>query len=75
MVFCKNSFIGELYGHFRIYGHTFQKFVRIYGWYLYELNGTTRNLEAQVILEEINLICSLILYLYIIYNINQYNVI
>ena len=26
MVFCKNSFIGELFWHFRIYGYTLRKF-------------------------------------------------
>ena len=52
IVLCKNSFIGELFGHFRIcgydfqkilqiYGYTFEKFLRIYGWYSYDLNGTT----------------------------------
>ena len=52
MVFCKNSFIGELFWHFRIYGYdfqkilyiygsTFKKFLRIYGWYFYDVNGTT----------------------------------
>ena len=52
IVFCKNSFIGELFWHFwiygydfqkilQIYGYTFEKFLRIYGWYLYDLNGTT----------------------------------
>ena len=51
-LFCKNSFIGELFSHFRIYGYdfqktfriyayTFEKFLRIYGWYFYDLNGTT----------------------------------
>ena len=52
IVFCKNSFIGELFWHFRIYGYdfqkilqiygyTFEKFLWIYGWYFYDLNGTT----------------------------------
>ena len=41
IVFCKNPFIGELFWHLRIYGYNFQKFLRIYGWYCYELNGTT----------------------------------
>ena len=52
IVFCKNSFIGELFWHFRIYGYdrqkllqiygyTYGKFLRIYGWYFYDLNGTT----------------------------------
>ena len=52
IVFCKNSFIGELLRHFRIYGYDFQKFLRIYGytfekslriygWYFCDLNGTT----------------------------------
>ena len=52
IVFCKNSYIGELFWHFRmygcdfqkilqIYGYTFEKFLRIYGWYFYDLNGTT----------------------------------
>ena len=56
IVFCKNSFIGELFWHFRIYGYDFQKilqiygytfeeFLRIYGWYFYDLNGTTPYLE------------------------------
>ena len=51
-VFCKNSFIGEHFQNFRIYGydfqkifringHTFQNFGRISGWYFYDLNGTT----------------------------------
>ena len=57
IVFCKNSYIGELFWHFRIYGYdfqqilqiygyTFEKFLRIYGWYFYDLNGTI--LETQV---------------------------
>ena len=52
IVFCKNSFIGELFLHFRIYGYDFQKILQIYGytfekflqidaWYFYDLNGTT----------------------------------
>ena len=41
IVFCKNSFTGELFCHFQIYGYTFEKFLRIYGWYFYDLNGTT----------------------------------
>ena len=52
IVLCKNSFIGELFWHFPIYGYDFQqilqiygytseKFLRIYGRYLYDLNGTT----------------------------------
>ena len=52
IVFCKNSFIGELFWHFRIYGcdfqnilqiygYTFEKFLQTYGWYFYDLNGTT----------------------------------
>ena len=52
MVFCKNSFIGALFWHLRIYGYdfqkilqiygyTFKKFLWIYGWYFYDLNGTT----------------------------------
>ena len=52
IVFCQNSFIGELFWHSRIYGYdfseilqiygyTFEKFLRIYGWYFYDLNGTT----------------------------------
>ena len=52
IVLCINSFIGELFWHFRIYGYgfqqilqiygyTFEKFLRIYGWYFYDLNGTT----------------------------------
>ena len=52
IVFGKNSFIGELFWHFRIYGYdfqkilqiygyTFEKFLRIYGWYFCDLNGTT----------------------------------
>ena len=51
IVFCKNSYIGELFLHFRIhgydfqkflqiYGYTFEKFLGIYGWYFYDLNGT-----------------------------------
>ena len=51
IVFCKNSFISELFWHFRIYGYdsqkilqiygyTFEKFLQIYGWYFYDLNGT-----------------------------------
>ena len=31
-VFCKNSFIGELFWPFRIYGYDFQKIFRIYGY-------------------------------------------
>ena len=27
IVFCQNSFIGELFWHFRIYGYGFQQFV------------------------------------------------
>ena len=38
---CKNAFIGELFWHFRIYGYDFQKILQIYGWYFYDLNGTT----------------------------------
>ena len=56
IVFCENSFIGELFWHFQIYGYdfqkilqiygyTFEKFLRIYGWYFYDLNGTTPYLE------------------------------
>ena len=30
IVFCKNSFIGELFWHFRIYGYDFQKILQIY---------------------------------------------
>ena len=41
IAFCKNSFIGELFWHFRIYGYTFEKFLRIYKWYFYDLNDTT----------------------------------
>ena len=52
IVFCKNSFTGESFWHFRIYGYDFEKFLRIYGytfekflrnygWYFYDLNGTT----------------------------------
>ena len=54
MVFCRNSFIGELYRHlnlriymydyqkiFLIYEYTCQKFLRIYKWYFYDLNGMT----------------------------------
>ena len=52
IVLCKNSFIGELFWHFRIYGYDFQKILQIYGytfekflwilygWYFYDLNGT-----------------------------------
>ena len=32
MVFCKNSFIGELFWHFRIYGYDFQPILQIYGY-------------------------------------------
>ena len=50
IVFCKNSFIGELFWHFwiygydfqrilQIYGYTFEKFLWTYGWYFYDLNG------------------------------------
>ena len=39
--FCKNSSIGELFWHFRTYGYIFEKFLRIHGWYFYNLNGTT----------------------------------
>ena len=28
----------------QIYEHTFEKFLRIYGWYFYDLNGTTPSL-------------------------------
>ena len=49
IAFCKNSFIGELFWHFRIYGydfqkipqiyeHTFEKFLRIYGSYFPEIS-------------------------------------
>ena len=49
IVLCKNSFIGELFLHFgydfqqilQNYGYTFEIFLRIYGWYFYDLNGTT----------------------------------
>ena len=41
IVFCQNSFLGELFWHSRIYGYDFQKFLRIYGWYFYDLNDTT----------------------------------
>ena len=34
IVFCKNSFIGEPFWHFRIYGHDFQKIFQIYGYTL-----------------------------------------
>ena len=68
MVFsCKNSSVGELFWHFRIYGYDFQtifrfygytfeinfsglmgilfeKILRIYGWYFYDLNDTTQYL-------------------------------
>ena len=37
MVFCKNSFFGELFRHLQIYGYDFQ----IYEWCFYDLNGTT----------------------------------
>ena len=29
---CKNSFIGELFWHFRIYGYNFQQILQIYGY-------------------------------------------
>ena len=32
ITFCKNSFIGELFWHFRIYGYDFQKVFQIYGY-------------------------------------------
>ena len=52
IIFCKNSFIGELFWRFQIYGYdfqkilqiygyTFEKFLRIYRWYFHDLNGTT----------------------------------
>ena len=52
IVFGKNSFISEIFWHFRIYGYDFQKIFRIYGYtfekflliyrfYFYDLNGTT----------------------------------
>ena len=31
IVFCKNSYIGELFWHFRIYGYDFRKFSRFMG--------------------------------------------
>ena len=31
IVFCKSSFTVELFWHFRIYGHDFQKIPHIYG--------------------------------------------
>ena len=31
IVFCQNSFIGELFWHSRIYGYDFQKFSRFMG--------------------------------------------
>ena len=31
IVFCNNSFIGELFLHARIYGYDFQKILQIYG--------------------------------------------
>ena len=52
IVFCKNSFSGELFWHFRIYGYDFRKIfqiyeytveksLQVYGWYFYDWNGTT----------------------------------
>ena len=32
IVFCKSSFIGELFWHFRIYGYDAQKILQIYGY-------------------------------------------
>ena len=32
IAFCKNSFIGELFWHFRIYGYDFKKILQIYGY-------------------------------------------
>ena len=32
IVFCKNSFIGEQFWHFQIYGYDFQKILQIYGY-------------------------------------------
>ena len=40
IVFRTNSFIGELFWHFRIYGYEFQKICQIYG-YTFEKSGTS----------------------------------
>ena len=39
IVFCKNSSIGELFWHFRIYGYDFQKILQIYGYTLINFSG------------------------------------
>ena len=39
MVFCQNSFIGELFLHSRIYGYDFQKFSRFRGILLRNFSG------------------------------------
>ena len=38
-VFCKNSFIGELFWHFRIYGYDFRKFSGFMGILLRNFSG------------------------------------
>ena len=39
IVFCLNSFIGELFWHSRIYGYDFQKFSRFMGVLLRNFSG------------------------------------
>ena len=39
IVFCQNSFIGELFWHSRIYGYDFQKFSRFMGILLRNFSG------------------------------------
>ena len=39
IVFCKNSFIGELLWHFRIYGYDFQKSLLFMGILLRNFTG------------------------------------
>ena len=40
IVFCQNSFIGELFWHSRIYGYDFQKFSRFMGILLRNFSGS-----------------------------------
>ena len=39
VVFCQDSFIGELFWHFRIYGYDFQKFSGLMGILLKNFSG------------------------------------
>ena len=39
--FVKIHLLVNIFWHFHIYGYDFQKIFRIYGWYFYDLNGTT----------------------------------